>query len=210
MARGTDRPDTPSASQPDQGPVAPRRRGPRSGIGLFLLLVVFWFLLSGRVGLQYFIFMFVSIAIVMALNPERPFGGQDPSRDRGLLGRLQATGFIFRYLGWLIWSVVKANVDVAYRILHPSLPIQPMLMGFDTELEEEVAQVLVANTITLTPGTVTIDLLDGRYLVHALHPDTAQALTSGELQNVVGPIFGDGPDPVPQVRWGRTVNEVMP
>lgn len=179
-------------------------------MGLFLLLVGFWFLLSGRVGLQYFLFMMVSIAIVMSMNPERPFGGQDPSRDQGIRGRVRAAGYLFRYLAWLVWSVVKANVDVAYRILHPSLPIKPRLLSFDTELREEVAQVLVANTITLTPGTVTIDLQDGTYLVHALHPETAQAVTSGELQNAVAPIFGDGPDPVPEARWGRSVDEVLP
>lgn len=183
-------------------------------LALAVILSAFWLLLSGRTGLQYFIFMAAAVAIVMLLNPERPFGGYRhsggdvPSRIAGLRGRLRAAGYLVRYMVWLVWNVVKANVEVAKLILHPRLPVSPNLLTFRTTLEHPLAQTLVANSITLTPGTVTVDLKDGRYLVHALVPASADGVTEGVLQNVVGPIFGEGPDPVPEVRWGSSLREL--
>lgn len=198
MAKRTDRP-------PPQEPRRPPRREDRGARGpsgtLIVVLAAFWLLLSGRIGLQYLVFMAVSVAIVAALNPDRPLGQADPSRGRGASGRLQAAVHLVRYLVWLVWNVVRANVDVAYRILHPKMPIDPRLMTFRTDLRHGAARVLVANSITLTPGTVTIDLVDDTYLVHALHPETAGAVVSASLQNAVGPVFGDTPDPPPDVRW---------
>jgi multicomponent Na+:H+ antiporter subunit E len=187
-------------------------RGPGSGVGrtvaLFVLLGAFWLILSGRIGLQYFVFMTLSVGTVLWLNPERPFRGTDPSRGAGLRGRLRATWALVRYLVWLVWNVLKANVEVAAMILHPRLPIRPRLLRFRTTLKDDVARVLVANSITLTPGTVTVDLQDGEYLVHAIHPASTKAITEAELQNVVAPIFGEGADPPPAVRWSSTFREI--
>jgi multicomponent Na+:H+ antiporter subunit E len=187
-----------------------QKRGSSLGrtVALAILLAVFWLLLSGRIGLQYFIFMACSVGLILWMNPERPFrvrGGSFGENLSSLFGSLVA---LLRYLGWLLWNVVTANIDVAYRILHPRLPIRPQLLVFQTELEHEVAQVLVANSITLTPGTVTIDLKDGEYLVHALHPETTGAVKGGGLQNMVGPIFGEGPEPPPEILWGHTLSEL--
>jgi multicomponent Na+:H+ antiporter subunit E len=210
MADGTDRSHVPSTAPPMASSRARSGRGATErgrSVWLFVILAVFWLLLSGRTTLPFFILMVVSVGLVMALNPERPFGTADPSREGGIVGRLRATKHLLRYLAWLVWSVMKANVDVAYRILHPKLPIEPRLLVFRTKLREDVSRVLVANTITLTPGTVTIDLLGDTYLVHALHPETAGAVLSGELQNRVGPVFGDGPDHAPEPRWIRSYEE---
>jgi hypothetical protein len=88
------------------------------------------------------------------------------------------------------------------------MPIRPKLMVFRTDIRSDVGQVMVANSITLTPGTVTVDLQDGTYLVHALHPDTADAVVSGELQNMVAPIFGEPRGGAPEVTWAATWGEL--
>jgi multicomponent Na+:H+ antiporter subunit E len=193
--------------------------GSRSGstwgrtLALGLLLAAFWFLLSGRWGVQYVLFMLATVITVLILNPERPFGWHRPGggglKGAGLLGRIRATRYLFRYLVWLVWNVIKANVEVARLILHPRLPIQPRLFTFRTTLDHPVAQVLVANSITLTPGTVTIDLTEQEYLVHALVPASSGAVTGAALQNMVGPIFGEGADPVPEVKWYTSYREVV-
>ena len=180
-----------------------------STVALFVLLSLFWLLLSGRIGLQYAIFMVSTVGLVLYMNPERPFSHADPSRDRGLSGLLMGAVYLLRYLGWLLWNVVTANVDVARRILDPRLPIRPQLLVFRTQLQDDVARVLVANSITLTPGTVTIDLDGDSYLVHAIHPETADAATSGALQNVVGPIFGEAPELPPEVHWALSYRELV-
>ncbi len=176
-------------------------------IALALLFAAFWFVFSGRFGLQYFVFMACSVGLVLWMNPERPFRGTDLSRGAGLTGRIRSGVALVRYLVWLVWNVFKANIEVAAMILHPRLPIRPRLLRFSTTLENEVAQVLVANSITLTPGTVTIDVKGQEYLVHAIHPDSVSAIAEGHVQNVVAPIFGEAADPVPEIEWAWSLEE---
>ncbi len=192
------------------GKVASPARSGGAGrtVALIVILSVFWFILSGRIGLQYFIFMAASIAIVLVANPERPFAGSTDRRRWGLADRLRSTVHLVRYLVWLIWNVLKANVEVAIMILHPRMPIRPQLMVFRTTHENPVSRVLVANSMTLTPGTITVDLEEDRYLVHAIHPASAGAVTGAGLQNAVGPIFGEADQPPPRVSWYSSFSHV--
>ncbi|MEE8518806.1 MAG: Na+/H+ antiporter subunit E [Dehalococcoidia bacterium] len=102
---------------------------------------------------------------------------------------LRTSAKFILYLPWFILEVVLANLHVAYLVLHPKLPIDPMLVEFDTSLKSEVAQVLLAQSITLTPGTVTVDATDGRFLVHCLSRRSREGLASGDLQTKVGQLF---------------------
>lgn len=70
------------------------------------------------------------------------------------------------YLLILLEEIVKANIDVAYRVLHPRLPIKPGIVVIDTELEQDVAKMILANSITLTPGTFTLDVVGQKLLIH--------------------------------------------
>lgn len=179
-------------------------------VALVVILSAFWVLLSGRVGLQYVIFLATSVGVVLWLNPERPFRGLDPSRGGGLVGLLRSILPLVRYLVWLVWNILLANLEVARLILHPRMPINPSLVTFETRLRDPMARVVVANTITLTPGTVTIDLEDQAYLVHALVPESAGAIHSGALQNVVGAMFGEPRDPAPEFRTIESIEEFQP
>ena len=89
------------------------------------------------------------------------------------------------YAPWLIWQIVKANVDVARRILDPRLPIRPHVIRIRAGQKTDLGRVIYANSITLTPGTVTIDL-EGRDLrVHALTDEAAEGLATGEMDRRV-------------------------
>ena len=89
---------------------------------------------------------------------------------------------VVAYVPWLAWEIVKANVDVARRILAPGRPrIAPRLVRVRASQRSELAQVVYANSITLTPGTVSVDLTDGELLVHALHADAAAGLETGGM-----------------------------
>jgi multicomponent Na+:H+ antiporter subunit E len=167
----------------------------RQTVVLFLMLALFWLLLSGRIGVPYFFSLGVSVGIVLWMNPGRPFPGLHPSRGGGVLALARGGLFLLKYLVWLLWNMVKANVQVAWIILHPRLPVDPAFIVFSTTMESDLARVVLANSITLTPGTITVDLKDHQFLVHALAPATASGLTSGKLQNVVGAVFGDPPAP---------------
>ena len=86
-----------------------------------------------------------------------------------------------KYLPWLMWQVVLANVDVLKRVWKPKLDIQPRMITVPHELRTAYGVATYMNSITLTPGTVTVDIGDGTLLVHALTEDAAKDLLSGEM-----------------------------
>ena len=70
------------------------------------------------------------------------------------------------YIPIFTWEMAKANFDVAYRVLHPKLPITPGIVKVKTKLKTEMGKVFLANSITLTPGTFTVDLKDEFLYIH--------------------------------------------
>ena len=66
--------------------------------------------------------------------------------------------FFFQYLPVFLWEVLKANIDVAYRVIHPRLPIRPGIVKVKTSLKTDTGLTFLANSITLTPGTMTVDV----------------------------------------------------
>jgi len=84
-------------------------------------------------------------------------------------------GWAAIYLLVLMYYVVKANVDVAYRVLRPALPIRPGIVRVKSELKTHSALTVLANSITLTPGTLVVDLMDnGIIYVHWIHVATEE------------------------------------
>jgi len=98
------------------------------------------------------------------------------------------------YYLWLCREVIKSNLDVARRILDPALPIQPRLIKVRTSQRTELGQVLYANSITLTPGTVSIDLQGNEIEVHALASGPADDLLTGEMDRRISAIEHPWPD----------------
>lgn len=91
----------------------------------------------------------------------------------------------FTYWIWLAGEIVKANLYVARRILDPKLPIEPTLVRVKTSQRSELGQVVYANSITLTPGTVSMRVGEGTILVHALTGELAEGLESGAMDRRV-------------------------
>lgn len=81
---------------------------------------------------------------------------------------------------WLLKEVIKSSLEVARVVLSPSLPIHPELVEFATNEQSDSGKVILGNSITLSPGTVTIDIDDDRLLVHCLTAESAAGLRSGE------------------------------
>ena len=94
------------------------------------------------------------------------------------------------YVPWLLWAIVKANIDVAGRILSPALPISPRLIEVSAGQESDLGRVIYANSITLTPGTVSVEMDDGKILVHALTKDAADDVESGDMDRRVTKLEG--------------------
>ncbi len=89
------------------------------------------------------------------------------------------------YIPWLLWAIAKANIDVAKRILNPELPIAPRVVRVKATQKTDLCRVIFANSITLTPGTVSLDLEGEEIVVHALTQDAADDVQSGDMDSRV-------------------------
>ena len=73
------------------------------------------------------------------------------------------------YLFVFIWECIKANFDVAYRVLSPKMPIKPGIVKVKSNLKSNIAKTFLANSITMTPGTITVDVVDGYFYIHWIY-----------------------------------------
>ena len=85
------------------------------------------------------------------------------------------------YVPWLLKEIFMANINVARLILSPKMPISPNIIKVEAFQETELAQMIYANSITLTPGTVSVDLVDGMITVHSITHDATEALIQGDM-----------------------------
>lgn len=137
---------------------------------LTLVLAVVWCFLSGAITLANFLMGMLMGALTLVLF--RPFFPWSPSPLR-LFRKIPA---FLRYLVHFLYELVKANLQVVYLALHPKMPIRPGIIAFATRHQSPLGTTLLANSITLTPGTLTMDVAsDGRTLyIHTLdiaHPE---------------------------------------
>ncbi|MCK5216857.1 MAG: Na+/H+ antiporter subunit E [Methanosarcinales archaeon] len=148
----------------------------------FLILFTFWILLSAHFDILHVGSGIVCCAIVAYASHDLLFTG---TQNHGLT---KTTRFI-SYLPWLTYQIVIANIDVARRALSPSMPIDPHIFTFKTKLKSDVARTTLANSITLTPGTVTVDIIDDLFYVHAIAKEPAEDLLEGTMERKVAHIF---------------------
>ncbi len=98
------------------------------------------------------------------------------------------------YMPWLGWEIVKANIDIARVIVRPKMAISPAVLRLKATQKSELGHVIYANSITPTPGTVTIGLEEGVLSVHALTREAAEGLKSGDMDRRVAAVEGPGAD----------------
>jgi len=102
--------------------------------------------------------------------------------------------YMIKYLVVFIIALVESNLDVARRILTPSLPINPGIVKFKTKLKTHFSRMVLANSITLTPGTLSIDVIDDTFYIHWIDvkttdPEQAYADIAGQFEKILLKIF---------------------
>ncbi len=146
-------------------------------LSLLIVLFVFWLLLSGFFTPFLVAAGFGSALAVVWLS--RRLGLVDAeAHPIGLLGRA-----LFSYWPWLVKEIVVSAWTVTKIILHPRLPISPTLVEFRPLQKTDLGLVIHANSITLTPGTISIEVEPQRFLVHALTSDGAAGLAGSEMDS---------------------------
>ncbi len=175
----------------------------------FISLYIFWILLSGRFQLKYLVIGIFASGIVTYFTSDLLY------KYQGKKAVIPPVGFIFfsmirlvAYAVWLVWVIIKANIQIAAIILNPKMPIDPGVMEFKTRLRKRISLVTLGNSITLTPGTFTVDIRSSTYMIHLLLPKAVKDLESGLMQNKVGEVFVDNKDPSPACKWSYFSGEM--
>lgn len=152
-------------------------------VSLALALAAVWLLLSGHLDFLLLALGLVSVIAVVLIS--RRMDVIDHEGQPVHLGWR-----IVAYWPWLGWEIIKANWDVARLILDPKLPISPVITSIKATQKSDLGQVIFANSITLTPGTVSVRLLPGEIIVHAISEDGAADLESGRMDRKVTAMEG--------------------
>jgi multicomponent Na+:H+ antiporter subunit E len=176
----------------------------KQGVVLFLHLALAWLLWSGHFEIDLLIYGLVCCLIVVGITKRLRV------LDRESLPAYLGLRPFLSYVPWMVWEVIKANVSVARIILDRTLPIDPQLVRVRADQKTALTQVIYANSITLTPGTISLDvrthrrmeeahdlrenvesaddparsgwpIIRGSILVHALTSEAAEAVVEGEM-----------------------------
>jgi len=154
----------------------------------FLILFAFW------------------IALTFSLSPENIITGAAAALVTVILfGRYFITDVrklfqLSRYFWFIIyffiflWACIRANFDVAYRVIHPAMPIKPGIVKIEISLKSDIAKTILANSITMTPGTISVDLVDNILYVHwiyvsSLDPEVYRNEIAGRFEKYIKKIF---------------------
>jgi multicomponent Na+:H+ antiporter subunit E len=174
----------------------------------FLILYAFWILLSERFQLKYLIIGFFVAALVTWLTSDMIYNPRTRGVFTGSGELFRTVGRYILYVPWLVWAIVKANIQIALIILNPRLPIDPGFIQFTSHLECKIARVTLANSITLTPGTITTDIKKKKLIVHFLVPESAADLETGVFQNRVSKVFSEQKDVPGLVKYAHSIEEL--
>lgn len=150
----------------------------------FLFLFANWVIWSGMFDAFHLSLGVISCLIVAFMSHDILFAGSKIS----FLHLAIAFRFI-KYIPWLLWQIILSNIHVAGLVLSPKMPIEPHMIKFKTRLKKNISLATFANSIILTPGTITADIADGEVLVHCISKKVADDLLTGEMENRVAHIF---------------------
>lgn len=155
----------------------------RYTLALSAMLCGFWLINSGHYTPLILTFMVLSVGLVVALCRFMDVvdGESQP---------LDLTFSIFPYWVWLIQQMIVANIDVARRVWRGPTAINPRVITVKALQKTDLGKVIFANSITLTPGTVSIDLVGDEITVHALTNESAEDVLGGEMNRRVARLEG--------------------
>lgn len=171
-------------------------RAMRAGV-LFVLLLGFWQVLSWRVDPLFFTLGVLSAALVTAFSVwllEQVIGRREDQPPLSL-------GQLVLYLLWLLPRIFASGLAVARVVLDPRLSPEPGVVRFTTTLSSPAARTMLANSITLTPGTITLNVDDDAFTVHAFNVDAVTDLARAAMQGRIARVFRDHPDAPPAMHW---------
>lgn len=160
-------------------------------IVLTVVLFAFWILLSGKLELKFLTYGVLTaivsawICVPLLLLPNAK------GTKKYFIFDVPLAKYVLYWL-WLLNEVIKANLDVVKATVKAEMVINPRVIRFRIKMDNPMAHTTLANSITLTPGTVTLNVTsDGLYEIHALTDGAAEGLLDGGMQKRVAELFGE-------------------
>ncbi len=129
-------------------------------VGYFILALILYLLLVWTLDCQEFL-----AGVVLSFLTAILFGGYFGLEIKKL-GEIRRWFWLILYIPFLAWECFKANLDVAFRVLHPERPLNPGIVKIKTTLRSDVARTFLANSITLTPGTMSVEIVNEHLYIH--------------------------------------------
>ena len=142
-------------------------------------LFVLWVMLSAS-----FDWIHLGLGLILSFAVAWINSGHSP-----FVPRFRLWGNILLYVPWLFVKIVQSSLHVSKLILHPALPINPRLIQVETKLSHHAAVVLLGNSITLTPGTITAEVDRNTLIVHAMDDVSALDVTNETIESRIAEIF---------------------
>jgi multicomponent Na+:H+ antiporter subunit E len=147
---------------------------------LFSILFIIWLALTSSFQWQELgVGLFISFILSLFLHNHYLALGLPPLSFKRI-------GYSALYIIVLFKEIIIANIDVAYRVIHPKMPIKPGTVMIKTELKEDIAKMILANSITLTPGTFTLDIQGDTLLIHWINVKSTDV---DETTKIIGERF---------------------
>ena len=152
----------------------------------FALLFVVWMIFSGFFDAFHLSLGVISCAIVTWISSDLLFEDRTTSFRRRLIQFVRMVSYTF----WLLRQIVLANVFLLRLAFGPRERLKPQIVRYECGLKSDFEKFLLANSITLTPGTVTIKILGSTYYIHAINDEAAAGL-DGEMERRIARIFAE-------------------
>ena len=147
---------------------------------MYLLFLLAWIIFNGNITLEIFIFGVVIAAVMLAFMCKF----MDYSLKKELTVYKKSIYFV-AYAVVLLREIVKANLAIIPRILTIEEEMDPVIVKFRTSLKSDFTRMLLANSITLTPGTITVALEDDEYTIHCLDTSLAEGLENSDFEKAL-------------------------
>jgi multicomponent Na+:H+ antiporter subunit E len=154
----------------------------------FIMCFATWLLLTGRFYWQNLV-AGAAVSLITTLIFSKYF-----QIDARKLANPKRYFWLIIYIIYFTWECVKANFDVAYRVLHPAMPVRPGIVRVKLTLKRNLARTILANSITMTPGTISVDIIEDTLYVHCIYledtdPENYTYRISGKFEKILTKIF---------------------
>lgn len=147
---------------------------------MYLVYFLLWVIFNGRFNLEIAIFGIIISAVIFLFSCR--FADYSVEKEKKLYKNIFR---VIKYIFMLIGEVIKSNFKVMRLILTQKEEVEPVLVTFESKLNNPTEQAMLANTITLTPGTITVSLEKNQYTVHCLDEEFVEGIDDNAFIEVL-------------------------